>query len=451
MKRFQRGLKQCRRLAAILFVLSVTAKSPAAGENTAEPWTLGRALEMARESNPDVRLAMHRIAAARAGVEQANAAFWPKFQFQSSYTATDNPVAVFGTALNQRSYSPSLNFNNVPDADDLNVEGRATLSLYSGGRNQSVKDAAHANVQASEQEAEAVRLALEYEVARAFFTVVKTREFVKAAAAAAESFEHNLTLAHTRFESGAALKTDVLDLEVRLAQAREDLLRAENAHELAGRAFLNLLGLEAEGSVEVTDPVKGLETPDTGDYSQRPELAAAQHRNSAAEAEVRRAQGGYYPDFSLFGSVDYDRGWKFDGDGTSYTAGVMLQWNLWDGHLTRSRVSEARVNFQTAREQKRKLQLAIGLEVEQARLNYETARARLEVTAKAVAQAEESARLTRSRFEQGLAIGAQLFDAETALTSARVRHAEAEADYQIATAAMRKAVGLPQMPTPDSR
>jgi outer membrane protein TolC len=36
-------------------------------------------------------------------------------------------------------------------------------------------------------------------------------------------------------------------------------------------------------------------------------------------------------------------------------------------------------------------------------------------------------------------------DAETALVSARVRRAEAEADQRIALAALRKAVGLPQL------
>jgi outer membrane protein TolC len=38
-----------------------------------------------------------------------------------------------------------------------------------------------------------------------------------------------------------------------------------------------------------------------------------------------------------------------------------------------------------------------------------------------------------------------LIDAETALLAARVRRAEAEADRQIAIAALRKALNLPQL------
>ena len=106
---------------------------------------------------------------------------------------------------------------------------------------------------------------------------------------------------------------------------------------------------------------------------------------------------------------------------------------------------EARANLESAREEQRKLRLALDLEVEQARLELKAANERLAVTQQAVSQAQESANLTRSRFEQGAALSTQLMDAETALVGARVRRAEAEADQRIAVAALRKAFNLPQL------
>jgi outer membrane protein TolC len=61
--------------------------------------------------------------------------------------------------------------------------------------------------------------------------------------------------------------------------------------------------------------------------------------------------------------------------------------------------------------------------------------------------AEESVKLTRERFESGLALAAQLIDAETALTAARVRRAEAETDRRVAVAALRRALGMNMIPT----
>ena len=415
---------------------------------SAEPWTLERALDQALGHNPDTQLARHRIAAAQAGLEEANAAFWPRLQFQSSYTRTDNPMMVFGSILNQRVYpyppAAPLDFNDVPDIDDLNTRGIVTVPLYAGGRNKAGREAAKANSEAARQDAEAVRNALGFEVVRAFLTVLKTREFIAAAEASANSYQTNVVIANRRLEAGTLLKSDVLDLEVRLAQAREDLVRARNANALAKRSLRNLLGID-EGEFEIVDNAPAVTAPDSGDFSRRAELAAARQRERAAEEQTQGAKAGYLPRLSAFGSLDYDYGWKFENGGGSYTAGGLLQWDIWDGNLTRAKVREAQANLESAREEQRKLRLALDLEVEQARLELKAASERLVVTRLAIAQATESATLTQNRFEQGAALSTQLMDAEAALVSARVRRAEAEADQRIALAALRKAVGLPQL------
>src|SRR5262245_16124544 len=178
----------------------------------AEPWTLERALEHALAHNPDTQLARHRITAARAGVDQANAAFWPRVQFQSGYTRTDNPMMVFGSILNQRAYSSSLNFNDVPDVGNLNTRGVVTIPLYAGGRNKASREAAKANTEAARQDATAVRNALGSEVVRSFHTVLKTREFIRAAEAAVNSFQTNVAIANKRLEGRTLLRSDLLDL-----------------------------------------------------------------------------------------------------------------------------------------------------------------------------------------------------------------------------------------------
>jgi outer membrane protein len=426
-------------ILGMLCVLGLTVQG-------AEPWTLERAIRFALTNSPDVRLAQQRINAARAGLEQANSAFWPRLQFQSSYTRTDNPMMAFGSILAQHAYSPSFvpSYNDLPDMDDMNVRGLVTMPLYAGGRSVAGRKAASAGTEAARQDARAIRNALAFEVTRTFCTVLKTRQFIRAAEAAVRSYETNLSIAQKSFNAGTLLKTDLLDIEVRLAQSRDDLARARNAKELSLRALRNLLGIE-QGDLNIADTTTAATTPDTDDFSQRAELPAARQRETAAEAQLRGAKSGYIPRVNAFGSLDYDYGWRTENDGKSYTAGVMLQWDLWDGQQTRGKVREARANLESAREAQRKVRLALDLEVKQARLNLHEAKERLAVTDKAVAQAAESENLTRARFEQGLALATQLFDSETALTAARVRRAEAEADQRIAVGALRKAIGLPQL------
>lgn len=414
-----------------------------------DPWTLEQALEYAFAHNPDARIAEQHIAAAQAGLEQANAAFWPQLQVESNYTRTNNPILAFGSILNQRSYTSSFDFNDAPTLDNFNVKGIVTVPLYSGGRNTAGEQFARANTEAARLDSAAVHNELGFEVTRAFHTVLKTKRFIAAAEAAVDSLQSSLVVGQKRLAGGSILKSEVLDIEVRLAQAREEWVRARNANALAERALRNLMGMEA-GDFIVADTAPAVSAPEPGDFTRRPEMAAARERESAAEAQVRSAKSGYQPRISAFGSLDYDKGLETGGDGHSYTAGVLAQWDLWDGYSTRAKVREASANLEAAREQQRKLQLALDFEIIQAQLDLEAANERLAVTGKTIDQAAESAELTRSRFEQGLALSAQLIDAEAALLAARVRRAEAESDQHIAVAALRRALALPQLDNPSA-
>ncbi len=427
-----------------LWLLGLLASS------AAEPWTLERSLDYALAHNPDARLAQQRIIASQAVLEQANSTFWPHLQFQSSYNRTDNPMMVFGSILNQRAYDSSLNFNDVPDVDNLNLRGLVKVPLYAGGRNKYGREAAQANTEAAKQTSAAVRNALGFEVVRAFHTVLKTREFIRATEASVNSLEKHLAISKKRFDGGTLLKSDILDVEVRLSQSREDLVRARNSNTLADRALRNLLGIEA-GEFIVADTAPAVTAPTLANAAPRPELTAARDRESAAQAQVRIARSGYQPSVSAFGSLDRDYGWVTGGDGNSYTAGVLLQWDLWDGFATRAKAREAYANLESAREEQRKLRLALDFETEQAQLNLKATNERMAVTEKSVEQATESVILTRNRFEQGLALSTQLIDSETALVSARVRRAEAESDQKIAIAALRKALALPQLDSAPTR
>lgn len=427
-------------LAAL--ALLVIPAAPRAADTA--PLSLAAAIAEAQTHNPDAALARHRITRAGAVVTQADAMVWPAVTFRSSYQRTDNPVGVFGAALNQSAFSPGLNFNDVPDADNLNVAGIVTVPLYTGGQITAEREAANETWAAANSERDAVNHQLAFAVARLFFTIRKTGAFIVAADASVRGFEESLAIARRRFESGKALKADVLDLEVRLAAAREELLQARNADELARRALANLLGRD-DKPVAIDDESPALAVPAEGTQPNRAETAVLFRMKSAAEAAVRSARSGFQPKVSAFATAEQNHGWRFNHGGRNYTAGLLLDWKLWDGKLTRGRVDEARSRVDIVSEQQRRLRLAIDLEVQQARLNFSSAGERVATSSKAVDLAAESVQLTRARFEQGLALATQLIDAETALTGARVRLARAEADRHIAVAALRQALGLPQL------
>ncbi len=428
----------------LLLMLAVsTAALPL---RAAEPLTLRAALTQALADNPDARIAEHRVRAAQAGLQPAHATWWPQVKLQSGYLYTDNPVSVFGATLNQKSFSPFLDFNDVPGTDNFNVRGMVSMPVYAGGRMTAARDAARSSQAATRHDAASVRLILGLEVTRTFLAAQRAGDFVRTAEAAVRAYETNLAIARERLAAGTILKTDVLDLEVQLASATEEQLRARNARELTGRALANLLGIENE-PVEVSNERVALAVPTKETPDGRPEMESLAERTRTAEAELRGARGGHLPSVNAFGAVDYDYGFRNDHGAASYTVGLMLNWDLWDGNLTRGKVGEADANLDVTREAQRKLRLDLAYEVHRAKLALKEAEERIVVSEKALALARESTELTRIRFEEGAALASRVIDAESALTASRVRHITAVTDREMALAALRRAVGL--MPLAD--
>ncbi|MEZ4270611.1 MAG: TolC family protein [Myxococcota bacterium] len=348
---------------------------------------------------------------------------------------------VFGSILNQESFSPALDFNNVPWIDNLNLRTTVRAPIYAGGRRLAARDAAIAAGGAAKHQAEAVRNDLSFHVARAFFDILKAKALVRATDAATDAFEQNLEIAKHRFAAGTLLKQQLLDVEVGLAQVQEQRLRAHNAQALAQHALVNIMGLEQDGIIEIEDDPWSTGTDVNSTANERPELLALQQGTVASDAALKAARADRWPSLAAFGSLMFDHGFRQDNNGMSYLAGVALQWSAFDGLATRARVSQAESLARTTREQLRQTRLALRFELAQSRIHIRDADERLEVTAKAITLAEESAALGRARFEEGLAIATQLIDAESALTAARLRHAEAEADRRVAIAALYRAMG----------
>jgi len=408
-------------------------------------WTVQDAVHFALKNSPDVHLTLERIKGARAAVLAAESAYYPRLDISAGYGRTNNPMFSFGNILNQGQFTSAIDFNRPGITDNLNLTGLLQYRFYNGGRDEAAVRAARAGEEASRFEQAAVHLRLGFEVVRSFYSIVQAQDNVQARESSLKAIEVSLQAAQARFEAGDLLKADLLNLEVQKSRASEDLIRARHGLELAGRGFLNLLGL-TRGPVEI-DTARQAEqmVPQQPTYDQRPELAALQAALQAAEARIRQAQAGYYPSADLFGSYQMDKGFEYEeGAGNSWMAGVKVNYNLFNGHRTSAEISRAKAKLAEIRAQQHKLELAFNYEIEQASLALQQAEERLQVTEKMMEQADESARLSRERFKEGVILASDLIEVENRLTDARVHNLMARAARRIAIADLRRAAGLGQ-------
>lgn len=432
------------KLILSLLLLLTALPAGAAEQQIPALWTAEEAVSYALQNSPDSSIARQRIIAAAAAMAEAESRFSPELKLSSEYAQTNNPMYSFGNILNQGKFNNNLNFNDPGRTDNLNFKIQAQYRLYNGGSDQAAVEAAQAGKTGASANLEAVHQQLGFEVVRLFLAIAQGQEILTARESSLAAIRASLAVARARYQAGEVLKADMLNLEAQEAAADEDLIRAQNGLELSKREFLNILGLPA-GNVAI-DPRDQADQapPGTLDSSRRPELQVLDNAIKAAEADIRKAQGGKRPTLDGFASYQGDRGTVFAGSGESWMAGIRINYTFFDGDRAEAGIAAAKSRLLELKDRKVKTELALNLELQQADLAYKEAGQRLTVTQTMVTAARESARLTRNRFQGGLILSSELIEAEKRLTDALVRQATARFMRQAALANLRRASGIRQ-------
>ena len=426
-------------------LLTVVAASPAA---QAPAVSLEDCVIAALENSPDVQSAARRVESAQAMLKQAKSAYYPWVNLSAQYARTDNPPHAFMMTLNQRTLNmmdPAFDPNNPDDTENLRGSVGLQWRLFDTGQRGAMKNMARYGAEASTQALAAARNQLVHEVTRGFYGVLQARAFVEVQSESVSSIEESLRVAQERFNAGSAVKTDVLNLETQLAQAREDLIRVRNGLQHAVAALHTAIGDEVAtadnlGAADAALNAPPPECKDPKAYENRPELKAARLVVRVKEQELKKAQRSYGPAFNAFASSDWDSDVSSDFE-QSYMVGVMAEVNVFDGFRSRGAVAQARADYEAARADEQKAANNLKLDLKQAFLGVQDAWERLDVTRKSLESAEEALRITQEQYQQGAADLTLLLTAQVGRTAMRTRNVAAQYDYLIALSNLKRAKG----------
>jgi outer membrane protein TolC len=428
--------------------MAVGLVTAAVAANGAEAPSLDDCIKAALDSNPGVAAAGQQLEAARAALGQAESAYYPVLSAGGGYTRTDSPAQAFMMQINQRQLdmrSPDFDPNHPGDTGDVRGSVLAKYRLYDGGRREAERRAAASGIEAAGAQKDVVFNELVHAVTRAYYAVLQADAFAGVQEETVCSLEENLRVANEKFKAGGAVKTDVLQLEVQMAEARENLIRARHARELAVAALRTAMGRDMPGTEELkaaraADRIPEPPAADVAAVDGRPEMRALQARSRALEQAVERARREYRPTVSAFGSLDWDSE-DLGGFERGYTAGVMAEWDFFDGQRRSETVRRAKAEWEAARAEEQRARDGLVFEFRQAGVQAKEARERIDVARKAVASADEALRLTQERYRQGAADVTELMGAQTGLTAVRNRCVAAWYDYLVALSNLERVQG----------
>ena len=413
--------------------------------SVAQAVTLDECIVVTLRNNPDVLAATERIQAATAAIREAQSAYYPLLGGSVAYARTDNAPQAFMLMLNQRSVSLQSDFNNPPDTGNLALSLGIKYRLYDFGRRGLDNDMARCGAEISQLVLSGLQNNLIHQVTRGYYTVLQAVAFVTVREESFKTLQESLRVANERLKAGGAVKSDVLNLEVQLAQANEDLIRARNGVKLALVALNTAMGTNMVDTASISGEVKmpeskPHETEDMGVIQNRPELKVACKAAEIQMMAVRKAGSQYMPVVNAFGSVD----WNSDGSTDlqhSYVVGVAAEVDLFDGFRRSASVAGARALERAATAVAEGAASNLRLDLTSASIQAGEAWERLDVARKSIESAEEALRITRQRYEQGAADLPELLTAQVGLTGTRARNVAAMYDCLISLSNLARARG----------
>ncbi len=412
--------------------------------------TLNDSICIALERNREIHLTREALIQAEADITQARSAMLPFLGAQASYIRLDEEIefTLGPISLGPMTLPPVS--ETFIDRDIYKAGVVVRQPIFAGGRLNANRKAAEHSRDARAQEKRSVEEEIVFQVSRAYHTVQVAEAFYKVAEESVrllETHEHEVSIL---VREGANPDLDLLRTHTELANAQKELNTAQNALDLTLSALKNLLVVDLEEPVSLTEHLHRPPRPQ-GDLSsftqlavsQRPELSSLKAQVEAAEQGLKAARGEYLPEIALEGRYGYMQGDFRDLEGGDHwTLGVGAQVPLWNWGKTSARVRKARSKLEQARIQLEKVQDQIRLQVRQTFLDLGKAEKNIAAADSGLDTAREAYRLATASYKAGAATNTDVLDARTALSRAEANHAQALFENNVALAALKRAVGI---------
>lgn len=417
-------------------VRNVAAELEAAlgGEDTLRSVTLGEALRLAVDLNPDYVSALGRV---------GNAA-WVRRAAIMSFIIPSIQTQMIG----QRFSSDIFNIGTGELSNQI-TQGQvsAQLDLFRGGqrfyeltRSSANQDAAYAN---ELQALFAAALATE----TAYYNVVADKDLVEVRRAQLARAEQQLTVARARVVSGSAVRTDSLQLVLERTRAQVNLLIDQTALRVSRLELARRIGSERPVDAVPLDtlpapalPISEMEAVQEA-LLEGPDYRLAVANERVAQAALSQERGQYLPWVSLFGAVNsFDDG-LFPTELTRSNIGVVVSWPLWNGGQREIQISRAKqvrdATMAAASDEER----AVRRDVVAAYQIYNTARASADLARQAVLVARENLAVINTRYQAGATDIVQLLVAQNDLTDAEATLVRARRATRLALAGLEAIIG----------
>jgi outer membrane protein TolC len=413
------------------------------------PLSLAQSLAIALENSTAVRAAGHAAMAADYGRKAAGADFLPKIGTDYSYTRFRNEPVMKSPPGDLVPYATTT---KIGAKDRYQWSTHLRQPVFTGGALRAEYRMARLGHDVAREHLRAALQDTVLDVKHAYFSILKAEKNLMVALQAAEQVASHRATAQAFYAQEMIPKNDLLEAEVRHAQARQDVITATNRLEVARASFNTVLRRGIQEPVAIEDMLEVqpeeivLEESLAEARQRRPELQSAMLQHARARAAVDQARSSYFPRIDLVaeyrktGDDPHVSGSRYDASEVSLLYTV-LSWNLFEWGKSSYQVSARKAQALAAEAQLQHVADSIALEVKHAWLTVHEAKKNIQVARSAIVHAEEDLRLNQLLYAEQMATTTDVLDAQTRLTGAYSNYYNALSDSHLAQALLERAMG----------
>jgi len=309
-----------------------------------------------------------------------------------------------------------------------------------------------ADIRSNEQGVKGTRQQVAYDTKRVCYDLLKAQRLSDVQQRAVQRSEEQLETSKARYELGSASMSDFLKSKVQLGRDSLELITRLNNIEV-GRATLNdYLGLPVDRATEIDvefnrDPYP---VPDgvalKAAVETHPNVLGAMYSKESASHTIGSAQSAMWPWISAFASYSFSSG-RFPESSDEFfeldnhRIGLNLNWTIFSGFSTTSRVQQAKIARHTAEEELAQSRRAVSLEITTASLRVREAFQRMRVSDTQVESAQEDLDIAQEKYNLGAATILDILTAQVAISEAETELIQAGYDWVLSIAELERAMG----------
>ena len=325
-----------------------------------------------------------------------------------------------------------------------------SMPIYQGGRLSEGRKSARYALSSADLALENTMQTVRLQSTVYYFNVLQYRNLIEVYEEEVLTLQEHLRNVNAQFRVGTVAKVDVLESQVELANAQQNLVNIQNQYDVAVAQLNNYIGLPADTILRPQDTLTyrnyNLKLSDCTTYAleNRADAAMADYAVKRAESAKRAAKAGWRPTVNASVSKEIDTEHLFSHKySDQWRAGISASWDIFDGGITRAQVNQAEAELVRVQEVAAQTREQIQLEVQSYFLQLHAAEKNIGTTRASVTLAEENYKIAQVRYAAGVGTNLDVMDASRKLTEARSNYFTALYNYNTAKASLDRYMGVP--------